>query len=138
MLVTQSLVKGLFRQLVQRVGGIEVAASDLGLSHQRISQLQNPDYDAAPSVVQIAHLENVLGEPVVTATIAQLAQRGHAGPRPLRDIALMIAELNGVLLGQDRTGMSRKAIDATIAKLSREVAALATAIRDEQSEADAA
>lgn len=38
--VLPAYVKGLFHQLVKAVGGVEAAGAFLGVSHQRISQLQ--------------------------------------------------------------------------------------------------
>ena len=67
-------VKALFRQLVKAVGGNEACGVELGVSHQRISQLANINNDEQarelPTWEQVWRLETALGRSVVFAGLA--------------------------------------------------------------------
>lgn len=77
--VLPAYVKGLFFQLVKAAGGVEAAGAFLGVSHQRISQLQTTTCADMPTVMQIVALESACGLPVVTGA---LARRLTGGPGP--------------------------------------------------------
>lgn len=77
--VLPAYVKGLFHQLVKAVGGVEAAGAFLGVSHQRISQLQTTTCADMPTVMQIVALESACGLPVVTGA---LCRRLTGGPGP--------------------------------------------------------
>jgi hypothetical protein len=64
-------VKAFTRQLVDAVGGVVPAAVSLGISHQRISQYQNPNLDDVMPLMSILALEAVVGRPVVTGAAAR-------------------------------------------------------------------
>jgi len=59
-------VKALFRMLVKAAGGVEAAGVELGVTHQRISQLQSPSNEEEPTYRQIRSLEVAIGRPIVT------------------------------------------------------------------------
>ena len=64
-------IKALFRQLVKAVGGVQAAGVELGVSHQRVSVLQNPANPDLPTLVQVLALEVVAGRPIVTGAAAR-------------------------------------------------------------------
>lgn len=64
-------VKALFRQLVKRAGGTEACAVELGISHQRVSFLQNASNEDEPSFRQIRALEFVAGADIVTGAASR-------------------------------------------------------------------
>jgi DNA-binding transcriptional regulator YdaS (Cro superfamily) len=70
--ITPAQIKGLFHHLVKCVGGIEPSATFLGVSPQRVSQLQLTTHDSMPTVMQIFTLERACGQSVVFATLAKL------------------------------------------------------------------
>jgi hypothetical protein len=63
--------KALVRQLVKAVGGVEAAAAELGVSHQRISQLQSVNHDDQMTFLQVQALEAVAGRAIVTGAAAR-------------------------------------------------------------------
>lgn len=77
--ISPAFVKGLFFQLVKAAGGVEAAGAFLGVSHQRISQLQTLSCADMPTVMQIVALEQACGLPVVTGA---LCRRLSDGPGP--------------------------------------------------------
>ena len=82
---TRELMKALFGQLVTAAGGIEPSATVLGVSPERVSQLQRlSDLDKLPNVLHVALLESFVGQPVVTGYLARLATGGH-GKDPMRE-----------------------------------------------------
>lgn len=71
--VTPGQIKGLFYHLVKEVGGIEAAGAYLGVSHQRVSQLQNIQHVDMPNLMQVVTLERVVGQAIVTGVLAASA-----------------------------------------------------------------
>lgn len=69
-------VKALFRQLVKASGGVDAAGVELGVTHQRVSQLQNVNCPDEPTFRQIMALEAVCGRLIVTEAHA-LAVKGQ-------------------------------------------------------------
>ncbi len=59
-------VKALFRQLVKAAGGVEACAVELGISHQRVSHLQNASNSDEPTFRQIRTLEVIAAAPIVS------------------------------------------------------------------------
>jgi hypothetical protein len=59
-------VKALFRQLVKAVGGVDAAAVELDISHQRVSFLQTTSNEDEPTFRQIRILEFVAKRPIVS------------------------------------------------------------------------
>lgn len=66
-------LKALVRQLVKAVGGVEACAVELGVTPQRISQLQLAGHPDQMSFLAISRLEAVCGQPVVTGAAARAA-----------------------------------------------------------------
>ena len=77
--VPPAFVKGLFHQLVKAVGGVEAAGAYLGVSHQRVSQLQTTTCADMPTIMQVIALEAACGNPIVTGA---LSRRLTGGPGP--------------------------------------------------------
>lgn len=70
--LTPGEVKSHFRQLVKAAGGVEACGVELGVSHQWISELQNPNKpEAMPTFAQVMALEVVAGVPVLTGAAAR-------------------------------------------------------------------
>ena len=69
--LTPGEVKALWRQLVKAAGGVEAAAIELGVKHQRVSLLQSPTAPDMPTFLQIMVLEAVVGRPIVTGAAAR-------------------------------------------------------------------
>jgi len=65
-LIETGEVKALFRQLVKAAGGVEAAAVELNVSHQRVSHLQNASNDDEPTFRQIRTLEFVSRRPILS------------------------------------------------------------------------
>ncbi|WP_292079799.1 MULTISPECIES: hypothetical protein [Brevundimonas] len=74
-------VKALFRQLVKAAGGVEAAAVDLKISHQRVSHLQNANNEDEPTFRQIRVLEVAAGAAIVSG--AQFRAIEGAAPDPI-------------------------------------------------------
>lgn len=70
-------LKSHFRALVKEFGGVEAAGVELGISAQRISQLQNPNKDDLPGFLQVMALEAALEKSVVLATAAEAVRGAH-------------------------------------------------------------
>lgn len=77
--VSRAEVKALFAALVSRCGGIEAAGARLGISHQRVSQLQHPTNADMPTIMHVVALESFCAEPVVSGALAQAIDGGKAG-----------------------------------------------------------
>jgi hypothetical protein len=76
--LTLGEVKAHFRQLVKAAGGVEACGIELGVSHQWISELQNPNKpEALPTFMQIMALEVVAKQDIVTGA-ASRAIKGQA------------------------------------------------------------
>lgn len=71
--ITPGQVKGLFFHLVKAVGGVEAAGAFLGVSHQRVSTLQNVNHADMPTILQVVALEQAAGQSVVLGQLAKLA-----------------------------------------------------------------
>lgn len=84
--LTPGEVKALFRQLVTAAGGVEACGVTLGVSHQRVSTLQNVNQDDMPTLAQIMALEVVAGVPIITGA-ASRAVSGEASAE-ITDVAV--------------------------------------------------
>jgi hypothetical protein len=85
MSLTAAQLKGLFHQLVRAAGGVEAAGAVLGVSHQRVSQLQSVAGDQLPNVLQIVSLESFVGQPIVTGFLARLCEDSGATSDPVKE-----------------------------------------------------
>lgn len=84
--LTPGEVKALFRQLVAAAGGVDACGIILGVSHQRVSTLQNVNQDDMPTLAQIMALEVVAGVPVITGAAARAIE--GARPVEITDVAV--------------------------------------------------
>jgi hypothetical protein len=64
-------VKAFTRQLVSAAGGVDACGLELGISHQRVSQYQNPNHADVMPLMSILALEAVIGQPIVTGAAAR-------------------------------------------------------------------
>jgi hypothetical protein len=71
--VSPAYIKGLFFHLVKEVGSCDAAAAFLGISQQRVSQLQNIQIADMPTIMQVVTLERVVGQAIVTGPLAKSA-----------------------------------------------------------------
>lgn len=67
-------LKTLFRALIQRVGGFEAAASCVRVGVSRLHDYTSPETDGFAPIDVVAALEEVAGEPLVTAEMARRAR----------------------------------------------------------------
>lgn len=67
-------LKALVRALVKAAGGVEACAVELGISAQRVSQLQDVNNPGQMGVLQISQLEMVVRRPIVTGVVARAAE----------------------------------------------------------------
>lgn len=79
-------LKAVFALLVERAGGVVPCGARLGISHQRVSQLQSLDHKDVPNLLlHITPLEAFCGEPVVTSHYARKVTGGSAGD-PIEEV----------------------------------------------------
>lgn len=115
---TPAQVKGLFFHLVKSVGGVEAAATYLGISHQRVSQFQSLNCADMPSLMQVVTLEAV-SQPIVTSALAKAANAA-AGVKDLLGEVCDVTETAAQLQALIRNGASQREITELIVKLQRE------------------
>lgn len=117
------LVKALYHELVRRCGGIDAVGVKLGITHQRVSQLQNPNYtEHVPTLVNILPLEHWLGEPIVTGGLANAIRRDDG--RRSGDLARETRETTYAAVDLQRgldEGASRDALRAMAQRLQLEL-----------------
>ncbi len=90
-------MKALWRQLVKAAGGVEAAAVELGIKHQRVSLLQSPTAPDMPTFAQIMCLEAVVGRAVITGAAAR-AVEGEADEK-LKDAVVDAVKATAEALG---------------------------------------
>ena len=131
--MTPARVKSLVFQLVKAAGGVEASGAVLGVSHQRVSQLQSLNHADMPTLMQVITLEAFVGHPILTAALAADLTSTHAGKPPLEE-ACEVIEAAAELLRLVRTGGATREIDAVIWRLRKEIDDLPAAIAatDEQ------
>lgn len=124
--VTPQFIKGLFHHLVRAVGGVEAAGAYLGVSHQRVSQLQSIQNQDLPNFMQVAILEAAAGQSVVFAALA----RATTGKPPAGDLMEEVADVHEAaveITRAVRAGADAKTIQSNVIRLQREVEDVATA-----------
>jgi hypothetical protein len=114
------LIKALFHQLVGRCGGVEACAAVLGVTSQRVSQLQSMNCGDLPSLSLIVKLERFVGEAIVTGGLANAvrrdAQPGDLGRETRQATYAAVALQQGV-----DEGLSRDELRARAQALHREL-----------------
>lgn len=132
--LTDGEVKALFRQLVKAAGGVEAAAVELGVKHQRVSLLQSASAPDMPTLRQIMTLEVVAQQDVVTGA-ASRAVKGE------EDETLAGAMVEAVQATADALGAVH-AMEADGVRTDAEVRSVQAktqrALREAQQAADAA
>lgn len=126
-MTTTAEIKGLFYQLVKAVGGVEAAGAYLGISHQRVSQLQNPTCADMPTIMHVVTLEAAIKQPIVTGALARAAVGDsiHADPdKEIGDVVLAQAEV----LSLRRRGAPSREQKAAALRLVKEAEEVVDAI----------
>jgi hypothetical protein len=117
--ITPAYVKGLFHSLVKAVGGVEAAGLYLGISHQRISVLQNPQSADMPTIMHVVTLEAVVGQDLVTGVLARNVN-GEAARHDLMTEACEAVEAGANVLHLARRGGDRLALHAAARNLHKQ------------------
>lgn len=125
--ITPGELKALVRQLVKAVGGVEACAVELGVTPQRISQLQKADHPDQMSFLAICRLEAACGQAVVTGAAAK-ASAGQSADQGMGDAAVdtvgHAAGLIGAVHAMDADGHRDpgeiRAVQQAAAALARE------------------
>ncbi len=94
---TPARIKALFFALVKAAGGVEAAASVLGVSHQRVSQLTSIVHADMPTLMQVLALEGFVGQPIVFGALAKMAGADGKAADPVKEAAEAVAAVSGVL-----------------------------------------
>lgn len=119
MRVNPAQVKALFHHLVRACGGVEAAGARLGISHQRVSQLQSANHDDMPTIMHIASLEEFCGQPIVTGALARVATGQSLTNDPDKEISdVTIAQADIIALR--RSGADPRQVKAAALRLVRE------------------
>lgn len=119
MTLTVQQLKGLFHQLVRAAGGVEAAGSVLGVSHQRVSQLQSLGSDQVPNIMQVVALEAFVGQPVVTGFLAKLCEDQGAISDPVKEAVEVVGAAAQVIDLVSRRA-DPKEVSAAIVRLKDE------------------
>lgn len=118
--VTPALIKRLFFLLVKEVGGLEAAGAYLGVSNQRVSQLQNPNTPDLPTLIQVTTLEGVVGLPIVTGALASAVQ-GSSRPQDLILEAMEATEASADVQRLARNGAPPREVRSAVVKAEQEL-----------------
>lgn len=117
--ITPGYIKGLFFHLVRAVGGVEAAGAYLGISHQRVSQLQNTQSADMPTIMHVATLEAAVGQDLVTGALSR-AVTGESGKGNLLTESCEAVEAATNVLHLSRTGASPRELHKAATTLHRE------------------
>jgi len=107
--ISPAYVKGLFHHLVKATGGVEAAGAFLGISHQRVSQLQNIQCADMPTIMQVVTLEAVVGQDLVTGILARHVS-GEAARGDLVTEVCEAVEAGAEVLHLTRTGADHHSV----------------------------
>lgn len=122
--VTPAYVKVLFGQMVRLAGGTDAAGLILGLSNQRVSQLQSLNCADQPSALHLIKLHVGIESPFLTDALTALA----GGTPPSRDLQKETREHLHAAANLDALASSNappKAISDALTKAQRELADVA-------------
>lgn len=117
--ITPGYVKGLFHHLVRSVGGLEAAGAFLGVSFQRVGQLQSMNHPDMPTLLQVVTLEQACGQSIILAQLAKAA----TGALTAGDLEKETREATYAAVDLQRmaeNGATRKELEAALLKLRRE------------------
>lgn len=132
--LTPGEVKALWRQLVKAAGGVEAAAVELGIKHQRVSLLQSPSAPDMPSFTQIMCLEAVVGSPIITGAASRAieGEEDEALTAAVVEAVQASAEALGAVHAMEADGVRTEAeVRSVVEKTQR-------ALREAEQAADAA
>lgn len=121
-------VKGLFFHLVQAVGGTDAAATRLGISQQRVSQLQLLSCPDVPTFAHVTILERWLGRPMVTEALAERVSADLGKPDPLKEAGDVI-EAGAEVFRLVRAGADKREVLKAVTRLEQETDEVAAAVR---------
>lgn len=132
--LTPGEVKALFRQLVKAAGGVEAAAVELSIKHQRVSLLQTPTAPDMPSFAQIMCLEAVVGRPIITGAAARAiaGEEDEALTSAVVEAVQASAEALGAVHAMEADGVRTEAEVRTVVEKTQH------ALREAEQAADAA
>lgn len=126
--LSDAQIKGLFYHLVKAVGGVEAAGAFLGVSHQRVSQLQSVQSDNMPTLRQVATLEAVVGQPIVTGALARFATGHEIGAAHIHEEVCEAVVSAADVLRAEQAG-DQKAYSAAVIALKREVSEIPVSLK---------
>lgn len=129
--ITPAYVKALFHHLVRQIGGLEAAGAYLGVSFQRVSQLQSVNCPDMPTVIQVATLEAALGHSVIFGALAKLVEDGAgSAAKDALEEACEVTEAAANLLHLVRSGNATpREIQAAVLDVQREAMDVPRAVR---------
>jgi len=110
--MTPARVKSLVFQLVKAAGGTEAAGAVLGVSHQRVSQLQSLNHADMPTLMQVIALEMFVGQPIVTGALAKMVSPESAAADPVKEAAELVSATSRVLDACVNGGSQRERLQA--------------------------
>lgn len=125
--VAPGVVKALVRRLVSAAGGVEAAAIELGVSHQRVSYCQVVERPDQLNILQVARLEELVGRPIVTAALARMVEAGEVVPiddaavAGVRSAADLMAKIHAMESDGHRDPGEIRVIQAAAGELLREI-----------------
>lgn len=117
--ITEGYLKGLFHHLVKTVGGVEAAGARLGVTFQRVSQLQSSNNSDMPTLMQVAVLERAANQPIISDQMAKAATGGLIGGdlgKETREATYAAVDLQRIA----DSGADKKTLQAALLKLRRE------------------
>lgn len=110
-------LKALVRLLVKAAGGVEASAVELGISHQRVSQLQDVNNPDQMTLLQVSQLERVAGRAIVTGAFARAAEGEtaeeaimHAVVGSVSSVAELLALVQAMEADGNRTEAEKRAV----------------------------
>jgi hypothetical protein len=134
--VTIEMHKALFAQLVAACGGVEASGALLGVSHQRISQLQTLGNTEEPHIRKhTAPLEAFCGQAIVTGALARIATGASLTADPMKEIGdVVLAQAE--VLHLERSGADPKTKRRAALRLVREASEVADAYAGQTDQSD--
>ncbi|WP_158918051.1 hypothetical protein [Caulobacter sp. S45] len=118
--------------MVKAAGGVEACAIELGISGERVSQLQRPTCLDQMSLLCISQLEAVIGRAIVTGAAARAAQGETFSPIAVAVVSSVMASAAAlrVISEMDRDGRRDAREICDVQKAAQENLRLAQALAD--------
>ena len=88
-------LKTLFRELVDRAGGVDAAAACTRVARASLSNYGNPHHPSFAPIDVVARLETLVGEPLITTCLARRAHCALVPVEPVRegDLSMLLAHV---------------------------------------------